>query len=240
MRQRWLKNSSEACVERVIAAVGTDIVPVDFSGTALLRCLELSWQWYCSALAFSMAKSEEDRKQRLSRAHKIAKGLERLLAPDDVWQSLFAPLPPDESIRHGISDLARLIDKRLVEEAQDEAQGGPFKAYRDSFKTRSPFEWLAGNFLADVYFFTFGCRVPGISENGPYVRFAEIILDEFQVLRNGKPYSRASIAKALRNDRRGLTRRKTNPPHKDPYRFWRQGLLFKAVSPSSPPEPQSD
>jgi hypothetical protein len=66
MPQWWLKNSSEACVGRVIAAVGTHIVPAEFSGAALLRCLELSWQWYCSALVFSMAKSEEDRKQRLS------------------------------------------------------------------------------------------------------------------------------------------------------------------------------
>lgn len=223
---------SENGADRILDAVGLELQNREAQRWGLIVCLELAWQWYCSALTFSSEKPEKDRVGHLDSARKTAKKLEELLASDETWQSLFAPSPPDESLRPAISQLVEVLDSRLAEEEEED---GPLKAYQRSFKTRSPFEWLVGNFLPDIYDLIF-FKEPGLSKSGPFIRFAEAVLKEFGIKRNGKAYSRASITRALTNDRSGRTRRKKvdRIDELDPYRNWRRQLLIRALT--GPPD----
>lgn len=211
-----------AAVDRVVAEVGAKYVHADFYRAGLLRCLNLCSEWYREAVAHSSNKPEIERTRRLALIRKTAKRLEQLLGrPETLWHhprtKKLAPTIPGVTLK----TLLNMVDGELVPPAPH------IKSYFDSFKQRSPFESLVGNFLADAFELTFQ-RNTSLSQNGPFVRFAEAVLAELKITNHGKPYSRASIAKALKNQRMGVLRRARVPYKKDHYRWWRRALLTQA------------
>jgi hypothetical protein len=83
---------------------------------------------------------------------------------------------------------------------------------RDLIRRRSPFQWLAGAYLADDYRVCFG-REPTLNRatdgtlRGPFIRFVEHVLDEFDAKNGSRRYSREAIADALTDVRKGRYRR---------------------------------
>lgn len=122
---------SENCAERIITAVGIELQSKEAQKFGIIVCLELAWQWYRSALAFSSNQPQKHLLSSLNSARNTAKRLEQLLAQENVWQALFAPSPSDESVRCAISQLVAVIDSRLVEEEDEE---GPRTAYQRSVR----------------------------------------------------------------------------------------------------------
>jgi hypothetical protein len=92
-----------------------------------------------------------------------------------------------------------------VEEVKQRLPAG---ALSERFKGASPFEWLVGHFLPEVFHVCFGKKatlrrpLPDAVPDGPFVRFAEQVLHEALITIAGKPYERESIAKALTGARR--------------------------------------
>jgi hypothetical protein len=81
--------------------------------------------------------------------------------------------------------------------------GLPQGALSERFKGASPFEWLVGHFLPEVFYVCFGRKatlrrpLPDEVPDGPFVKFADQVLRELSITIAGKPYERESIAKAL-------------------------------------------
>jgi hypothetical protein len=127
-------------------------------------------------------------------------------------------------------DRHRALTKKMIQEidsALRRVEDGPGRAMQQDLSNRSPFEWIAGNFLADVYELNFG-QPPSYSVTGPFIRFVESTLDVLQITRNGAPYSRSSISKARKDDEAGISRRNAATSRDDNYRFWRRALLLQA------------
>jgi hypothetical protein len=75
--------------------------------------------------------------------------------------------------------------------------------YSQRWRSRSPFEWIAGHYLPQAFakhFSTqprFHRRAKDRVPEGPVIRFVEQALLELGIRKRGKPYSREAIAKAL-------------------------------------------
>jgi hypothetical protein len=220
-REDWITDDG---ADRIIAAVGEKLQS-DKQG--LIRCLNLCGEWYRSAVAFSSNKPEKDLARRLAMISKTARRLNQLLASEAIQQSLFMSIPAEEFPRAALDGAAQLVV--MADRCLNRIPHGPSKSYRRSFKRRSPFEWLVGNFLPDVFELNFQ-RAASAYENGAFIRFAESVVTEAKIAKAGKSYSRASIAKALRNERAGLVRRRRSVPVRDDeYRWWRRALLTTAA-----------
>ena len=178
---------------------------------ALSRCIERCASWYLEAI-----KNTSGNHQQLGSIKKAAKRLEQLLAEERL------PLQDVDRHRVSVKDLIREIDGHLRWNEK-----GPAKAMQQNLSNRSPFEWIAGNYLADVYQLIFD-RKPAYSPDGPFVRFVEATLHELEITNSGKPYSRASISKARKDDESGLTRRDRALARRDGFRRWRRRLLIQA------------
>jgi hypothetical protein len=91
------------------------------------------------------------------------------------------------------------------------------RPYRED---RSPFYWLAGEYLPHIFEMFFETkpkveRDPDRSRSaarrpadGPYIRFADCALRELGIKYKGQPYTRNTIAKALTDAQSGRKRRK--------------------------------
>jgi hypothetical protein len=83
--------------------------------------------------------------------------------------------------------------------------------YQDHFKERSPFDWLAGVYLPELYFLFFGFK-SGWAKGGKFLTFVEIVLREMEVkTAQGKFYRRQAISRATRVLRDSKARRKRGP-----------------------------
>jgi hypothetical protein len=72
--------------------------------------------------------------------------------------------------------------------------------YEDHFKERSPFEWIATVYLAEVYELHFGDSADR-SEAKKYVTFVDVTLRELKVKKQNSYYSRETIRRAVRERR---------------------------------------
>ncbi len=178
---------------------------------ALSRCIEQCASWYLEA-----TKNTVGNHQQLGSIKKAAKRLDQLLVQERL------PLQGIDRHRASVKDLIREIDGQLRWNEK-----GPAKAMQENLSNRSPFEWIAGNYLADVYQLIFD-RKASYSPDGPFVRFVEATLRELEITNDGKSYSRASISKARKDDESGSTRRDPALARRDGYRRWRQRLLIQA------------
>jgi len=205
-----------AAVERILAAVGAKFVPADLDKQKLGKDLASCFTVYSSAVQRRSDKPTKDRIDQLQSIQKAANRLEEQLMPDDVW---------DWSDRYSEceylqSEVQHLI-KRLDSEIEDltfELEWGPDwreairlnvspRTLADRWKARSPFEWIAGHYLPEVFRTHFGTRATfhrrkGVPE-GPAIRFIEQALTELRITKSGRPYSREYIAKTIGNVRAG-------------------------------------
>ena len=206
-------------VERILAAVGEKFVPADLDKLKLSKDLEACFTVYCSAVQRRSDKPTKDRIRRLNSIQKAAKRFERQLAPDDIWdwKDRYSEC---EYLHDNVENLIRLLDLEIADQ-QFELEWGPDwreaihlnlppKTPTDRWRARSPFEWIAGHFLPEVFRTHFG-RKPTFHRqkvpDSPAIRFIEWSIIELGITNSGRPYSRESIAKALTDARTGRVRR---------------------------------
>jgi hypothetical protein len=206
----------------ILTAVGRERVNPNVDMSAMVRGINLCCVWYQEARFFSTKRAEKVRMAYLNAVYKKAKALDILLAKPDVWSPVDTPTALALTSRAALKRLFETIDR------EQKATDRSLSFYGDSFKLRSPFEWLVAYFLPDVFFLLEIAPVSSskelISQKSPYVYFAQAVLIELRIGVNGKPYSAGSIIKALRNRFTGQLRRKQSKEHND-LTFWRIGLL---------------
>jgi hypothetical protein len=216
------QNSLDAsAVERILAAVGKKFIPPDLDQLKLLMDLESCLATYRSAVQRRSDKPTKDRIDRLKSIQTAAEQFEEQLQPDSIF---------DHSDSHSeceyLHDNVKDLIRRLASEIEDltfELQWGTDwreeirqhvapRALADRWKARSPFEWIAGDYLPEVFSAHFGKKATfhrrkGVPES-PVLRFIERALIELGITRkSGRPYSRGSIAKALSDVRTRRFRR---------------------------------
>jgi hypothetical protein len=209
-------------VGRILDAVGRKHVPTDLDKAelhaGLLRCLAT----YHAAVERS---SDKITRYRIARLEKILEPAKRLQAQ--------LPVPTDEDVgfpfiepEHFAGELGNLIDalESKIEDLKFELRNGPDfdealalrqdpREYADRWKARSPFEWLAGHYLPELFKMqvrlplTFHRRAADNAPEGPLIRFVEGALIEFGVTHRGKQYSREAIAKAISDARTNRVRK---------------------------------
>ena len=216
-----LNSLDASAVERILAAVGEKFIPLDLDKQKLVTDLASCLATYSSAAQRRSDKQTKDRVRRLKSIQNAAKRLERQLVPDDIW---------DWSDRYSeceyLQNEVKYLINRLDLEINDltfELEWGPDwheairrnlapRALADRWKARSPFEWVAGHFLPELFRTHFG-KKPTVNRrkgvpDSPAIRFIERALIELEITNRGRPYSRESIAKALTDVRTGRARNK--------------------------------
>jgi hypothetical protein len=132
---------NDADANKIFNAVGPELIRPDLNKTAMIRGINLCIKWYGEARTFSTNKWEKGRVRCLELIYKRAKGLDVLLARED---SLLALGAPPTLFRIYIQQLITIVEHSLKSKGTE-----PF--YKDSFKVRSPFEWLVAHFLPNVF-----------------------------------------------------------------------------------------
>jgi hypothetical protein len=211
-------------VERILAAMGEKHISPYFDKDKLAAALVENLGTYYTLLE---RNSDRRRKNRLRRFKSILAAAERLkkqLQPDDLWR-----WEEDEGVKyfHGevenqiwklnrrIGDLEAEIEEG-TEQDWEEAWRKNFttKGYKAYWKSRSPFEWIAGDFLPKLFTAQFGIeptfhrRAGDNVPDGPLIRFIEQALIESRITSGGTPYRRETIAKAIADARTGRQRKK--------------------------------
>ena len=210
---------SDAGLARIIAAVGTKATEWPIDGDGLRGCLKLAYRRYRDAVRYTSTASYKTQLRRLTLIRKTAKRLELLIGSVDIreWAE---DGPPSPSNRFTTTDLVTAIDEQLKSWSE------PDEVIIRSFEKYNPFDWMIGVYLADVYEFIFRGAAT-ITENGPFIRFAEAALRELVIKKsNGENYKRTSILKSLTTVRGGKLRRKVKPG--EPYSHWSLSQLARA------------
>jgi hypothetical protein len=207
-------------VERILAAVGEEFIPPHLDQQKLALGLGGCKVTYSSAVRRRSDKQTKNRIRRLDSIRKAATRLVDQLLPDAVWRL------SDRSEWDLLLSEVKTLIKSLNSEIEDltfELEWGPDwreeirqhlppRALADRWKARSPFEWVAGHYLPELFETHFGIKptfhrrdkVP----NSPVICFIEQALIELGITDSGRAYARESIAKALSDARSGRIRRK--------------------------------
>jgi hypothetical protein len=211
-------------IERILAAVGEKHVPGDLDKHKLRAGLAECLATYYAALRRHSDQPIKDRLRRLKSIHRTAQQLYEQLGPE-VWD--WSQHSETEHLYSALGNLIFWLNSK-VEDLKSEIKWGPdfFEAvslrvdpivYADRWKARSPFEWLAGHYLPNVFSEQFATKptfhrhaADGIPDS-PTIRFIEQALVELKITNDGQPYSRESIAKALSDARNNRVRLKTRP-----------------------------
>jgi hypothetical protein len=218
------QNSPDAtAVERILAAVGEKFIPPDLDKLKLAEDLATCFTGYSSAVQRRSDKPTKDRIHRLKSIQKAAKRFEGQLMPDDVWDWSDS-YSECELLQSEVEYLIKRLDSE-IEDLTWELEWGPWQDFREAirrnlsaralanrWKVRSPFEWVAGHFLPELFRTHFGkkptfSRWKGVPDS-PAIRFIERALIELEITNRGRPHSRESIAKALTDVRTGRARNK--------------------------------
>jgi hypothetical protein len=215
------KSLDATAVQRILAAVGEKFIPPDLDKQKLVTDLASCLATYSSAVQRRSDKPTKDRVRRLKSIQNAAKRLERQLVPDDIWDwsDRFSEC---ERLQEEVKYLIERVDLE-IEDLTFELRWGPDwlenirrglapRALADRWKARSPFEWVAGHYLPELFRTHFG-RKPTFNRgkgvpDSPAIRFIERALTELGITNRGRPYSRGSIAKALTDARTGRARNK--------------------------------
>jgi hypothetical protein len=221
MAEKALDQSSldASAVERILAAVGEKFIPPELDKQNLATDLASCFKQYSYAVERRSEKRTKDRIRRLKSIQKPATQLVRQLVQDSIWD-----WSDTYSECEYLQTEVQMLINRLGSEIENltfELNWGPNwreairlnvspRALADSWKARSPFEWMAGHYLPDLFRTHFGTkptfhRRKGVPDS-PAIRFIEGSLAELRITKSGRPYSRESIAKALTDVRVGRAR----------------------------------
>jgi hypothetical protein len=221
----WITIPTEA-VDRIIKSVGpkvtllrpnADVVGPPDPNKDLSYRLHQSLRWYYVARERRSDAGKKLQVRRLVAISKAALKLRSLLKSDENSEWLNSI--DFEVLRHGVEISIPIAQREVYELEMKIKYGDDYdteylegRDLRDLMRTRSPFEWLVGTYLADDYRVCFG-KDPTLSRTtdgtlgGPFIRFVEGVLAEFDVTNGSSPYGREAIAKALIDARKGRYRR---------------------------------
>jgi hypothetical protein len=210
------KSLDATAVERILAAVGEKFIPPDLDKQKLVTDLASCLATYSSAVQRRSDKPTKDRIHRLKSIQEAAERLQKQLVPDDVWD-WSDRYSECELLQMEVKDLIRSLDLEIAD-LNFELQWGPDwreaspRSLLDRWRARSPFEWVAGHYLREVFETHFRTqatfhRRKGVPDS-PAIRFIEQALIELKITKSGRAYTRESIAKALSDARSGRVRRK--------------------------------
>jgi hypothetical protein len=212
-------------VERILAVVGEKFIPSDLDKQKLAIGLASCLTTYSSAVRRRSDKPTKDRIRRLNSIRKAAKRLELQLQPDDVWDWSDRYWECDY-LQENVKDLIKRIDSDLGDLAFELEWGPDFdeamrlrldpRDFAGRWRAHSPFEWVAGHYLPNLFRTHFGIKPAFHRRNdvpdSPAIRFIEKALTELGITNARRPYSRESIAKALTDLRTGRARKNARNP----------------------------
>jgi hypothetical protein len=170
--------------------------------------------WFRTGAALRASKSPLTKK--LVQVLKAARKLRELLDQPDVWRKLGPRYPltfqaPSEILKELITAADTALSPPTPEPAWAQKAAKRMRVELQ-IDERSAFDWLVGIHLPKTFSQHFGTEATLRRSDGdpdtPYVRFAEATLTALGIDRNGKPYARESIVKAVTSARGGRTRRK--------------------------------
>lgn len=202
VRKYW-EETARLQQDKAKRELGTIISPRDgkLDYVALKQDISLAGTWY------RVRNRLSGRKNLGKKFEKVAKAAQRLnlSIDDDVRPHLPRRLP---------NQLARI---EALENYEPERDRHPAIEEALGMNAWSPVEWLVGQTLVAIYEKHWGEKA-GYSIRrdkgdglvvGRYIDFAEAVLNFLQIFPQGKPYSRASIARAVTKCRSGKPRRKS-------------------------------
>jgi|ERR1035437_805587 hypothetical protein len=213
-------------VGRIVKSVGPNVTLVQINDYVvgppdpnkdLSYRLHQSLRWYYLARE---GRSDADKKLQVRKLLGILKTGSKLLdllkSPQSWdWLKEFEFERVAYELEHALPTARSLIHELELKIKYGDDYATEYLAGRDSLRDlirkRSPFEWLVGAYLADDYRICFG-REPTLQRGtdgqlgGPYIRFVEQVLVEFDVKNGRRPFGREAIAKALTNVRKGRYR----------------------------------
>jgi hypothetical protein len=220
----WIDIPTEA-VDRIarsvrptvrLVRVEDDVVGPPDPNKDLSYRLHQSLRWYYLARERRSDADKRSQVRRLVAISKTGSKLRNLLKPDRDWEWLkqfeFEILPFEiGNMLWRAEVLVRDLEMKIKYDDDYDTEDLEGRDLRDLIRKRSPFEWLAGAYLADDYRVCFG-KEPTLNRatdgtlRGPYIRFVEQVLVEFDVKNGRHRYSREAIAKALTDVRKGRYR----------------------------------
>jgi hypothetical protein len=86
-----------------------------------------------------------------------------------------------------------------------------------------------------------GSKKAFLATDGPVVVFVEAVMEELNIVKGGRPYSRAAIVKALAmplSKQASHRVRRKGAEDEDFYQNWRIRLMRKTLYPAQHPEPE--
>jgi hypothetical protein len=225
-------NVSPEGVRRILHAVGTKFVPLltypvqrypthRYPGPNGSRSIDLADRLDASINNYYAAiesRNDKEIKAKIARLEAVLKSgakLRDLLRGDDNRGS------KEENDRL-ISEIEILLN-RSVSEIDDWKErledpllmgAAQWTGLKRRFRMRSPFEWLAGTYLPDDFWDFYG-KKPTLQRGpdgkiirGPFIRFVQQVLVEFDITNSGAPFSSEAIARALTDARTARFRAK--------------------------------
>jgi hypothetical protein len=215
-------NLSPEGVDRILLAVGPEFVPLHtYRGPNGTRVIDLAERLDVSVLNYYTAidsrgdKVGEANVRRLELVLKTAAKLRTLVSrdPNRLSKKMNDQLMKDLG--------ALLVRSRGEITATKEHMADPhflgparWKDLKQRYKMRSPFEWLAGSYLPDVFWNFYGQK-PTLQRGadgkigGPFIRFSQQVLIEFDITNSGRPFTPEAIARALTDARKQRYRAKS-------------------------------
>jgi hypothetical protein len=201
---------STAGLDRILKSVAKEHCPQNLDRAALLRGINECIELYGASLKFHNDKHEMLQRRHLKLVLGRVQRLRQLMKDDDLWSDdlwkyLSNKASTAQTPRSAIQALEVLITRELAERSYDKDDAET--SYRHSFQARSPFEALFGDWLPLLYTELGFPNGRLASKDGPFVRFARAVADEFQIKKSGRRYAAASFIKALKNVAAGKVRR---------------------------------
>jgi hypothetical protein len=187
----------EAIARRVGLELGR---PLAGTVAKFAACLEVCISWYGDAEKYHHGSPRHDFNEFVAEVADAADGLLTLLTDPRV-NGLIPFLPKNNLTIELQSILPSLKRFRLLGPGSTPATGLEVDLvegmqYEDQFKQRSPFEWIAGVYLPELFYLFYDNTRWGKGKE--FLLFAGIILQELKIRSNGRKYSPNSIARAVR------------------------------------------
>jgi hypothetical protein len=221
-------------VDTILLGVGKKMSPA--KQEKLKRALQVCFDWYHDAIIFNSSVFERERLIFVQNVREAVKSLTSLLTDSRMEQ--YGDLAPLLDLPERLERLDRQLER--VEKLRPDAKPRTglesdfieSLIYADHFKERSPFDWLAGLYLPELYYLFFDHRLP-LGKGRKFLSFVNTILRMLKIKTpQGRYYSKEAISRARRLSdqaprRKGGPRVDTDIP--DQMEWYRHMSLVQAL-----------